>query len=145
MLALLIGALAVPALGAGALTPAAQGATDVTLLARMAYSEARSDGLLGMTAVSHVALNRLRQPARFGRTLAEVLRTPHQFVVGPVRRQSDPIWQQALWVAAGAIDGTLPDVTRGSTYFYVCDMRRPPTWAQRFQFRVKIGEHCFLE
>jgi N-acetylmuramoyl-L-alanine amidase len=110
------------------------------LLARMAYSEARSDGVRGMTAVSHVALNRLKQPERFGRTLDAVLRAPRQFALRPVRR-ADPSWPLALRVAAGAVDGTLPDLTKGSVYFYRCD--RPPRWAAKRTPTVRVGRHCF--
>jgi len=116
---------------------------DRELLARMAYSEARGDGVLGMTAVSNVAINRLKQPERFGRTLIEVLRAPRQFAVGPARRASDRHWQLALWVAEGALDGTLPDLTKGSTHFFVCNMRRPPRWAFTLQRTIRIGRHCF--
>lgn len=113
------------------------------LLARMAYSEARSDGVRGMTAVSHVALNRLKQPERFGRTLAAVLRAPRQFAVGPVRRSGDPDWQRALWVASGAMQGTLPDPTGGATYFIRCDMKRKPAWTRRMVQTLHSGKHCF--
>jgi N-acetylmuramoyl-L-alanine amidase len=115
---------------------------DREMLARMAYSEARGDGVLGMTAVSNVAINRL-QDGRFGRTLVEVLRAPRQFAVGPARRASDRHWQLALWVAEGALDGTLPDLTKGSTHFFVCNMRRPPRWAFTLQRTIRIGRHCF--
>lgn len=116
---------------------------EAELLARVAYSEARSDGLPGMTAVSHVALNRLRQPERFGRTLTAVLLAPRQFAVGPVRSESDRHWRLALWAASGAALGTLPDPTGGAQYFYRCNMRRPPAWAARLKRTARIGSHCF--
>jgi N-acetylmuramoyl-L-alanine amidase len=116
---------------------------DREMLARMAYSEARGDGVLGMTAVSNVAINRLKQPERFGRTLVEVLRAPRQFAVGPARRASDRHWQLALWVAEGALDGTLPDLTKGSTFFHKCNMKRKPAWTQGLTFAIRIYSHCF--
>lgn len=115
---------------------------ELELLARVAYSEARSDGVRGMTAVSHVALNRLKQPERFGRTLEAVLRAPRQFALRSVRR-ADPSWPLALRVAAGAVDGTLSDKTGGATFFFVCDMRRPPAWAAKLTPTGRVGRHCF--
>jgi spore germination cell wall hydrolase CwlJ-like protein len=115
---------------------------DREMLARMAYSEARGDGVLGMTAVSNVAINRLSD-GRFGMTLVEVLRAPSQFAVGPARRASDRHWQLALWVAEGALDGTLPDLTHGSTFFHKCNMKRKPAWTQGLTFSVRVRSHCF--
>lgn len=116
---------------------------ETELLARMAYAEARGDGLLGMAGVSHVAVNRLKQPQIFGRTLREVLLARRQFAVGPARRQSDRSWKLALWVADGVLAGTLPDLTFGAQYFHRCDMKPKPRWTRRMTMTVKIHRHCF--
>jgi N-acetylmuramoyl-L-alanine amidase len=123
--------------------PATGAEMPAELLARMAYSEARSDGVRGMTAVSHVALNRLKWPERFGRTLSAVLRAPHQFKVGPVRSAADQHWRLALWVASGTMQGTLPDITGGATYFHRCNSKRKPAWAAKLTPTVRLGRHCF--
>lgn len=112
------------------------------LLVRMAYSEARGDGVQGMAAVSHVALNRW-EDGRFGKTLRDVLTAPGQFAVGPARDERDVVWLLAVWSAAGAVLGRLPDVTGSAQYFHRADMARPPRWAHDYTKTARIGAHDF--
>lgn len=112
------------------------------LLVRMVYAEARGDGVAGMVATAHVALNRW-EDGRFGRTLAAVLTAPGQFAVGPARTESDIVWMLAVHAASGAVLGRLPDQTGSATYFHKADMARPPRWAHDFTKTARIGAHLF--
>jgi spore germination cell wall hydrolase CwlJ-like protein len=113
------------------------------LLVRMVYAEARSDGVAGMVATAHVALNRW-EDGRFGRTLGAVLTAPGQFAVGPARDERDVFWMLAIHAASGAVLGRLPDQTGSALYFFKADMARPPRWAHDFTLVSRIGSHLFF-
>jgi spore germination cell wall hydrolase CwlJ-like protein len=112
------------------------------LLVRMVYAEARGDGVAGMVATAHVALNRW-EDGRFGRTLKEVLTAPGQFAVGPARDERDVFWMLAIHAASGAVLGRLPDQTGNSLFFHKADMARPPKWAHDFILVSRVGAHLF--
>jgi N-acetylmuramoyl-L-alanine amidase len=113
------------------------------LLVRMVYAEARSDGIPGMAAAAHVALNRLEDPKRFGRTLRGILTAPNQFAVGPARHESEISWMMAIHAASGAVLGLIPDQTGGAQYFHLAGMNPLPRWAHGFTRVARVGSHIF--
>lgn len=58
--------------------------------------------------------------------------------------ESDPQWIQALQIAADAVNGTLKDITAGSTFYYAASMANPPEWAAEMQFTVEISGQKFF-
>jgi spore germination cell wall hydrolase CwlJ-like protein len=113
------------------------------LLVRMVYAEARSDGIQGMAATAHVALNRW-EDGRFGRKLRSVLAAPNQLALGPARDESDIVWMMAIHAASGAVLGRIPDQTGSATYFHKADMEPPPRWARDYTKTARIGAHVFF-
>ena len=82
--------------------------SDVELLARILQAEAYGTDAEGMAAVGHVILRRVESPG-FPNTLEEVIYAPDQFEgVGTANFNMDPL-PLALNVAAGVIEGKIPD------------------------------------
>lgn len=119
--------------------------SDIDLMARTAYWEARSDGARGMLAVCWVIRNR-------GGTVRSVVHQPAQFSVwskgGPARRKAiradDPDYATALHTARQVLAGGSRDPTGGATFYYEKTMRPPPSWARGMRIVARIGSHIFL-
>lgn len=123
--------------------------TDVELLARMIYGEARGEPYDGMVAVACVAMNRAAQPTWWGTTLREVLLHPSQFscflpaYVSRLITPSEPVWLDCIKIAHGVMTNQTGDPTFGATSYYA-DYIAAPGWASQMQETVKIGQHVFL-
>lgn len=123
--------------------------TDVELLARMIYGEARGEPYEGMVAVANVAMNRAAQPSWWGTNLREVLLHPSQFscflpaysesLVTP----SESSWLDCMKIAHGVLTNQTGDPTFNATHYYA-DYIAPPGWASQMQETAHIGQHVFL-
>jgi N-acetylmuramoyl-L-alanine amidase len=93
-------------------------------IARVAFAEAGDQGDSGLAGVIYTILNRLAD-GRWGGTVAAVVDAPHQFE--PVMRAGGH-WRELRPVSEAqqahvdtiinlALDGRLPDLTRGARYF----------------------------
>lgn len=113
--------------------------SDVQLLARTMWGEARGEGVEGMRAVGHVVVNR-------GGNIAQTIRQPGQFYVTAVdpnrsRGLDRERWDQAQTLAASIIAGCDADPTNGANYFHEVSVQ--PSWAQRMERVARIGRHIF--
>jgi N-acetylmuramoyl-L-alanine amidase len=108
-------------------------AEDRDALGRVAYAEAGSQGEEGLAAVAHAVLNRVAS-GRFGAGVQGVLDAPGQFEpvgrAGGTWRGLSPLTEPRRLVFGTILDlilqGRLPDLTGGSTYF-----QNPAIVAQR--------------
>lgn len=125
----------------------------VEVVARTLWGEARGEGLRGMQAVANVIANRVANPRWWGKDWISVCRKAYQFScwneTDPNRQlllnvdETDKRFAIAMRIARNAIDGRLPDLTKGSDHYYARSMRKPPTWAAGRDARARIGNHLF--
>ena len=102
--------------------------TDLEVLARTIWGEARGEKKEGMAAVASVILNRTRRGGWFGETITQVCKKPWQFSCwnqdDPNCQKMleitdmDPQYAQALIIAQKAVDGELPDSTSRATHYH---------------------------
>lgn len=132
--------------------------TDLDILARTLYGEARGEGYRGMQAVANVIMNRVAMAAHhphFGDgTPAGACKAPWQFscwnpndpninIINSVDSQ-DSIFATALQIASDAINNILTDVTMGATYYYAIGSPTP-VWAQGKNTCARVGKHLFFK
>ena len=58
---------------------------------------------------------------------------------------TDPQWAMALILAGQMVNGSLPDITQGSTNYYAASMTDPPYWASSMQPTVTIEGQIFFK
>lgn len=116
-----------------------QSSSDLNLLARCVYAEARGEPYTGQVAVAAVVLNRVRS-ASFPNTIAGVIYQPYAFTAvndGQINLTPN---QTAYKAAQDALNGW--DPTYGCLYYY-----NPKTatssWIWSRQTVVTIGKHVF--
>lgn len=136
--------------------------TDVEIMARTLYGEARGDfgrmegGLGSLIGVANVIMNRFHHQGWFGKTIKEVCLKPYQFscwnksdpnrsVITSVTPQSSPVFRQCLDVAEHIVNGSWPDLTKGADHYYALWLPRSPQWAYKHKPVVKIGHHVFFK
>ncbi len=124
---------------AQAASPAATQSSDIELLARLVYGEARGEPYIGQVAVAAVVLNRVRH-ASFPSTIAGVIYQPGAFTAvsdGQFYLTPDA---NAYRAARDAMNGW--DPTYGCIYYY-----NPRTaqsaWIFSREVRLSIGAHAF--
>ena len=134
--------------------------TEIDVLARTLYGEARNQGIRGMEAVVHVILNRLavsKQKKIFwwGNTIEEICLKNKQFSCwnysDPNRERmlfvtsDDPEFKIALEISEDACAGLLIfDPTNGATHYYnPSAVQFSPAWAVKEIPLKVIGDHNF--
>ena len=125
-------------------------ARDIDALARTMLGEAANQGSPGMQAVGNVAVNRLKAGG-FGNSVYEVVHAPSQFSAwNPATNggnelvnvpANSPSYQRAYAIAQQVIDGSLPDVTYGATYYHTPAVH--PSWDKGMSQTAVIGGHVF--
>lgn len=120
-------------------TPSSQNNSDLDLLARCIYGEARGEPYAGQVAVAAVILNRVSDPA-FPNTIAGVVYQPWAFTIvndGQINLTPN---QTAYNAARDALNGW--DPTYGCTFYY-----NPATATSQWIFNrpivTRIGSHVF--
>ena len=123
------------------------------ILARTIWGEARADDDKDgrpdeMEAVAMVIMNRARLKKL---PVVAVCLAEKQFsawnIADPNRiklltvTDKDAQFKQALEIAGRAIDGTLKDITGGSTHYHTLNIR--PYWADSTKLTKIIGNHAF--
>jgi len=114
--------------------------SDQEVLARTLWGENRGGGTKGMTSVANVIMNRVHSGITWwGNSVRSVCLKPYQFscwlASDPNRAKllsvtdEDPAYREALFLAAEAIAGTLPDITGGATSYFAISMPKPPHWS----------------
>lgn len=114
-------------------------ATDLYLLARLVYAEARGEPYIGQVAVAAVALNRLKHPL-FPKTLAGVIYQPGAFTAvsdGQINLTPDA---DALRAARQALAGW--DPTGGALYYWNPG-RSTNKWVWTRPIIARYGNHVF--
>jgi len=125
--------------------PIAYSAAELDRLALAIAGEARGEGEEGMTAVAHVAINRLRTGFKGAKSLDDVLQ-PKQF--NGLEGQDIPPedLQRARAVALAVLSGETPDPTGGARHYYAprrMSKGEPPKWAAEGTLSATIGSHRF--
>ena len=125
----------------------------IDIMARTAYGEARGEGPQGMQAVCHVIMNRANLNGWMGGTVVGVALKPQQFSAwnkdDPNRAiieavdDSDPVFAQALQIAAAVYGGEVEDITNGATHYHASWVN--PYWADSNKIVAQVGDHTFYE
>ena len=134
--------------------------SEIDILACTLWAEARGEGYMGMKAVAHVIINRVKS-ARFASddTLASVCLRHVQFSCWNKNKtdptKSDPNFDKMfeLDLSSGsfaeatraALDALHePDFTNGSLHYYSTTMPQPPVWAVGREPCFTLGKHVFF-
>jgi spore germination cell wall hydrolase CwlJ-like protein len=131
--------------------PAAQGGKEWRCLAEALYFEARGETIEGQFAVAEVILNRV-ESGKFPDTICGVVnqgsgngRYRCQFTYtcdGKLEIISEKkAWESVGKVAMLAIEGDVPDLTHGATFYHTTYVS--PSWSRKFARTITIGEHHF--
>jgi len=134
--------------------------SSLACLAMAVYFEARGEPLVGQAAVAHVVMNRVND-SRYPNTICEVVKQGPTYSWAkdyPVRdrcqfsfycdgksdkpRDKDA-YENALWVAHGAMYGQTFDPTEGATHYHAHYVS--PDWAEVKQMTVRINNHIFYK
>jgi spore germination cell wall hydrolase CwlJ-like protein len=132
--------------------------SEVEVLARTLYGEARGEELAGIEAVASVILNRVafaRSRGRYwwGNDIKSVCLKPAQFScwnkADPNRKKllalspRDPAYRLCKRIAKRAVAGDLPDPTEGATHYHTHAV--DPFWARGHVPVAEIGNHLFYK
>lgn len=132
--------------------------SEVEVLARTLYGEARGEELAGIEAVASVILNRVAFAKRRGRywwgnDVKSVCLKPAQFScwneADPNRKKllalnpRDPAYRLCKRIAKRAVAGELPDQTDGATHYHTHAV--DPFWARGHVPVAEIGNHLFYK
>lgn len=115
--------------------------TDVTLLARLIYGEARGENFTGQVAVGAVVMNRVKSSS-FPNTISGVIYQPYAFTAvadGQINLSPDAT---AIRAAKQAMNGY--DPTYGAIYYYNPAIATS-TWIFSRKTTITIGNHVFAK
>lgn len=115
--------------------------TDVTLLARLIYGEARGENFTGQVAVGAVVMNRVKSSS-FPNTISGVIYQPYAFTAvadGQINFSPDAT---AIRAAKQAMNGY--DPTYGAIYYYNPAIATS-TWIFSRKTTITIGNHVFAK
>lgn len=135
--------------------------SDIDILARTIYGEARGEGLEGMEAVACVVMNRYRSHKWYcGYTWINGMKVPSVAQTCLKRFQfscwnkndpnldkvlkvtsADKQFIECLLVAKRAVSGELKDFTHGATYYHTRAIK--PYWARKKSPCYETGNHLF--
>lgn len=133
--------------------------TDIDILARTIWGEARGQGRKGMRAVAHVVINRVRL-ARvrggmwWGDDVVSVCQKPYQFSCwnknDPNREKllavtnKNATFRQCLAIADAVLGGVdTDDPTYGATHYHRYDIA--PIWSRGITPITRIRDHLFFD
>jgi N-acetylmuramoyl-L-alanine amidase len=124
--------------------------SELDVVARTVWGEARGEGRKGMQAVAEVILNRARDPRWPGSPL-EVVHQPRQFSAwnedDPNRARmlllslQDPSFRLAYRALLDALEGG--NITFGANHYFAAPLA-PPQWSRRMIETTQIGRHRFF-
>ena len=106
------------------------------------YHEARGEGVLGLSAVASVVMNRATAT---GQDVCSVVYKHKQFswTQKPKPIASKDNLHNIFVVANKALSGTLTDVTQGATHYHATHVK--PKWAKAMKKVVIINNHIFYK
>jgi N-acetylmuramoyl-L-alanine amidase len=126
-------------------------------LAMTVWMEAQGEPDEGKLAVAHVIMNRARKRKKtVGFVCLEKLQFSCWNSDSPVRlrlpdiENEDPTWKACAEAAAGAVDGSKPDPTKGADHYLNEAVVKKaagklPSWFQPDRVTARIGNHTFLK
>lgn len=127
--------------------------SDVDIVARTVYGEARGEGREGWIAVAWVIKNRADHPGWWGRTLRDVCTKPAQFSCwnfGDPNREKiigldagDPLYRKIYGVVSEVVAASIPDPTAGATHY--AEKTVHPEWESDMAQTAEIGNHVFFK
>lgn len=124
---------------------------DVACVAQAVQGEAGNQSFEGKVAVAHVILNRTRDE-RFPDTACAVVRQKGQFDYIPnikwLNKEKPEVEQQmfeSVKAAVAAINGEIPDPTKGALYFANPKIAGDQAWLRNLKKLVKIDDHWFYQ
>lgn len=127
-------------------------ATDLDIMARTLFGEARGEPTEGKIAVAWVIRNRLSRPKRFGSTIGAVCRQPYQFSCWNSHDPNlpklkavtlaDPVFKECLQIATDVCADKIPDPTNGAQFYRA--IGTPADWAIDHKPCAEIGAHEFF-
>lgn len=106
------------------------------------YHEARGEGVLGLSAVASVVMNRATAT---GKDVCDVVYKHKQFswTQRPKPMSSNDNLHNIFVVAGKALSGKLIDVTQGATHYHATHVK--PKWAKAMRKVVIINNHIFYK
>jgi spore germination cell wall hydrolase CwlJ-like protein len=106
------------------------------------YHEARGEGVLGLSAVASVVMNRAMAT---GQDVCDVVYKHKQFswTHNPKPIASNDNLHNIFVVAGKALSGQLTDVTQGATHYHATHVK--PKWAKAMRKVVIINNHIFYK
>ena len=137
----IVGSKTLAALGISTATSSSAGATssELNLLARLIYGEARGESYTGQVAVGAVVMNRVKSSS-FPNTISGVIYQPYAFTAVSDGQINMTPNSTAIEAAKAAMNGY--DPTGGAIYYY-----NPSTatsaWIYSRKTTVTIGRHVF--
>jgi N-acetylmuramoyl-L-alanine amidase len=127
----------------------------IDTMARTLWGEARGCGAAGMRHVASVILNRAAHPSWWGKDVVSVCTQPNQFSCWNSNdpnhdkllsvSDSDTSFVLAQVIAKTAVEGKLPDDTKGADSYYALSMKTPPVWAKTSKRTYADGWHVFYK
>lgn len=135
--------------------------SELDILARTLWGEARGEGYLGMLAVAHVVANRVFDH-RWPNSFAEVCKQPQQFScwnpegeASQVKRMEQLTFEHlrntgvfAVAAEVALLTGRSVDPTFGANHYLTNQLmwnkEKAPTWADPRRITVVIKNHTFL-
>jgi spore germination cell wall hydrolase CwlJ-like protein len=119
-------------------------------IALNAYQEARSDGKLGMIAVTNTVHHRMKDP-EFPKTYHDVIYQPKQFSwtlsKDSIEITEESSWNTALRIADLELKGKLPDLVNGARFYAnvaKVDTKRHK-WVTEYTPLAKVGNHSYMD
>lgn len=125
--------------------------TDVEILGRLIYGEARGEPHQGKQAIACVVRNRVSKPCWWGTSWRGVMLRPYQFscfnpdsIDSIFLPEDDEVWYECLGVAISYKSiAALDDVTNGATHY--CTLDASPPWMKGATLCTIIGNHQFYK
>lgn len=126
--------------------------SDLEIIARTIFGEARGEHYEGQQAVCSVIFNRVKKPRWWGHDARSVCLHPFQFsswnegdpnrAILIALKDDEPIYGQCLSIAAAGIAGTLLDLTNDADSYR--RIGTPARWAEGLTPVANIGHHEFF-
>ena len=118
------------------------------VMAKTLVYEARGEGMVGMAAVGFVILNRTKL-AMFPNTVEGVVNYKCHFswkCEHPQKNVLQEDWEKAYIVSYDVLNGKMESpVGQADHYFNPKKIRNLPSWANKFEYVVDIGNHRFYK
>jgi spore germination cell wall hydrolase CwlJ-like protein len=117
--------------------------TDVELLGKLIYGEARSCSDTEKIAVAYTALNRVSDgDPRNGDTLREVILKPYQYScfnskdpnsakIRSAHKNDPQVYRECLEIAEKVLSGKYKDPTNGAINYHTNNIAKKPDWARK--------------